>query len=393
MAQRIDFYIRNDSGGMSVVSGAALQRIIDDERGDDEAFVRNHEAILLMLHGDDSFAARVVIGGELTQAERDEWLARVTWPLELDDGQLIVAGGFDPRVFEGWRAGEDWCENAAHAVTVGRGKYIVDLYTYRLTISGRFLDERWPTPLGKWFRSSYPGEPFPRWMVGELELSPELDPGHEKEWADVDAAIEAGTLHVDEDAWNAIGYLVHVRPFRADARTSGFPDGGWFEPEEGERTPPVCPRGVITDARDEAEPDSETVIEPTADVSDVAGRGVLPRLDGEPVQLPLAHLDQLFIIAWMMEPLSHPEVRVFAPAAQPPAVDAGYHQRAMTARRGCIACRSMGRRSATGCPWASSPPRSPRSMPSPPSSSRVRAPRTRASMKQLTLSKAPARCA
>ena len=40
---RIDVHVKNDSG-----------------------------AILLMLEGDDTFPARVVVGGELTEAERDE---------------------------------------------------------------------------------------------------------------------------------------------------------------------------------------------------------------------------------------------------------------------------------------------------------------------------------
>ncbi|MGH7467798.1 MAG: hypothetical protein ACRENP_07380 [Longimicrobiales bacterium] len=38
---RRDAYIQNDSGGFSVVSGTAVDAIVEDSRSDDEQFVRS----------------------------------------------------------------------------------------------------------------------------------------------------------------------------------------------------------------------------------------------------------------------------------------------------------------------------------------------------------------
>jgi hypothetical protein len=59
---RKDVYVSNDSGGMSILSRSVLERVIDDGRENDGAFVRAQEAILGSLVGDDSFIARVVVG-------------------------------------------------------------------------------------------------------------------------------------------------------------------------------------------------------------------------------------------------------------------------------------------------------------------------------------------
>jgi hypothetical protein len=246
-AFRTDVYIENDSGGFSVIPSSALERIIKDDRNNDRAIVEAYQAMLMMLHGDDSFPARLVVGFELTEEEDLEWIARATWRLSIPCGRLLLCGGFDPRILAGWLEGSDsyWAQTV-RAIDVPAGDFVVDLYTHRRTISGRFLEEEWPMPLGAWFRKEHPDEPFPAWMAEELEQLPELDPGHESDWANRREAERAGRLLVAPTPENVIGYLVHLRPFDSGITLSALPDDGWFEPETGSRVPPRCPIGLST---------------------------------------------------------------------------------------------------------------------------------------------------
>jgi hypothetical protein len=241
---RRDARIENDSGGFSVVPWSALDRIIEDDRTDDVAIVTAHQAMLLMLHGDDSFPARLVVDAALNADEAAEWLACATWRLAIPCGRVLLAGGFDPTAFDAFREGEEWGRRCVAEFDVSPGDYRVDIYTHRATISGRFLDGIWPNPLGAWFRREHPGRPFPGWMGRELELSPELDPGHESEWRD---PMKAGRLASDETRDEVIGYLVHLTPWLPRTELSALPADGWFEPETGQRVPARCPLGLIAD--------------------------------------------------------------------------------------------------------------------------------------------------
>ncbi|MGH7463443.1 MAG: hypothetical protein ACREMA_20740, partial [Longimicrobiales bacterium] len=145
---RRDVYVQNDSGGFSIIPSSAIARIIEDNRNDDLSIVVDHQAILVSLYGDDSFPARVVIGGALTADEDAEWIARATWKLNVPCGKVLLCGGFDPRLLDDWQHnGNDW-DGSVQPLEVPPGNYLVDVYTYRQTINGRFLDENWPTPLG-----------------------------------------------------------------------------------------------------------------------------------------------------------------------------------------------------------------------------------------------------
>ena len=97
---RKDTYIENDSGALSILSGAAAEDIVRDARGHDLRFVENHQAMLLELDGDDSMPVRVVVDEPLTPDEENQWLARATWQLNIRDGRMLVMGGFDPDVLQ-----------------------------------------------------------------------------------------------------------------------------------------------------------------------------------------------------------------------------------------------------------------------------------------------------
>ncbi len=72
---RRDVYIENDSGGLSVVAGDAVDAIVADARADDVKFVTSYKALLLELYGDDSMPVRIVVDEPISPDEDAQWLA------------------------------------------------------------------------------------------------------------------------------------------------------------------------------------------------------------------------------------------------------------------------------------------------------------------------------
>jgi hypothetical protein len=247
---RKDVYVSNDSGGMSILSRSVLERVIDDSRENDGAFVRAQEAILGSLVGDDSFIARVVVDEPLLEEEEREWIAHYRWALKVPCGTLLVAGGFDPDVLGQWL--EDGRHDGVQAVDVRPGTYLVDVYTYLHSMNGRvILEEMWQEKLGAWFRRDHPGRALPSWVAGELSMFNEEDPGHEAEWKDLAASVDAGTLDVEVDPLDWIGFLIHLQPFDASAPLTEPDDGDWFGAGQDLRRPAPFPLGVpAVEARD-----------------------------------------------------------------------------------------------------------------------------------------------
>jgi len=54
---RQDVSVTNDSGGLSLISSAVVDRVIEDNRENDQAFAEAHEVVLFTLPGDESFIA------------------------------------------------------------------------------------------------------------------------------------------------------------------------------------------------------------------------------------------------------------------------------------------------------------------------------------------------
>ena len=79
---RRDVYIENDSGGLSVVAGDAVDAIVADARADDFKFVTIYKALLLELYGDDSMPVRIVVDEPISPDEEAQWLARASWRID-----------------------------------------------------------------------------------------------------------------------------------------------------------------------------------------------------------------------------------------------------------------------------------------------------------------------
>jgi hypothetical protein len=249
---RRDAYIENDSGGFSVVSGSAVDRIIEDQRQNDEQFVRAHEALLLLLVGDDSLPVRIVVDEPLREDEKREWLARIRWRLNVLDGRVLVMGGFDPDVL-GWWRDEHAPDEDGRGVAVAQvapGTWDLDVYTYVGSMNGNTLLEQGPAPVGTWFRRDHPDRAFPLWLAHILDYGGAEDPGYEDQWRHSKESVADGTLVIDANTRGFVGLLFHFHKRPADEELDPYPDAGWFDSEAGARMPERCPLGIATTVED-----------------------------------------------------------------------------------------------------------------------------------------------
>ena len=249
---RRDAYIENDSGGFSVVSGAAVDRIIADQRRDDGQFVRERQALLLLLVGDDSLPVRIVVDEPLRADEQREWLARIRWQLEVPDGRVLVMGGFDPDVLGWWRDANapDQDGRGVAVAHVPPGTWDLDVYTYVGSMNGNTLLEQGPALAGAWFRRDHPNRPFPLWLAYLLDYSGTDDPGHEDDWRHSKRALAEGKLSIDTDTRGFVGLLFHLHKRPAHEQPDPYPDAAWFDSDAGARILEHCPLGIPATVED-----------------------------------------------------------------------------------------------------------------------------------------------
>jgi hypothetical protein len=249
---RRDVYIENDSGGFSVLAADAVDAIIEDQREDDFKFVESHKAMLIELYGDDSMPIRIVVDEPLTQEEQDQWVARYSWEIATSDGRMIAMGGFDPDVLSWWKESGEADHADGRGVgtfTAAPGRWRVDVYAHGGSMNGRvILSEEATEKPGAAYRRSHGDRPFPLWLAKMLEFSGEDDPGYEELWNDVKANMKAGTLAIDVESGDAIGFLVHVT--RPTTKIGDPPKHVWIDRSTNARQPSVFPLGLRSEVPD-----------------------------------------------------------------------------------------------------------------------------------------------
>ncbi|MDH4183275.1 MAG: hypothetical protein OEV92_03565 [Nitrospinota bacterium] len=241
-----NFHLRNFSGAFSLIAGDAVDAVIDDgwDLGPDLA--QKRKAILMGLPGDNSFYCRLVFGRPLNEEENAEWIAKATGSLSIKDGGLLVCSGFDPDLLEDWKSNQDELDESVYWFDLPPADYAVDIYTHRPAMAGRYLEKSWPTPLGPWFRASYPGEKIPSWMAMEFLYTT----GASEEFAQVKKAAQENKDPLDGVYNGAIGYLIHINKGESAGQITQPSVDGFIGYETGARIPAQCPRGLISELED-----------------------------------------------------------------------------------------------------------------------------------------------
>jgi hypothetical protein len=194
------------------------------------------------------------------------------------------------------------------------------------------LEQEWDEKLGAWFRRDHAGRAFPSWVAGEISMFHEEDPGHESEWERLAASVEKGTLDVETDPLDWIGFLIHLRPFDASVPLTEPEEGDWFGAGQELRRPKTFPLGVssreakdpeyrsaLSDLVGEAENEkggaavgSASRVAPVDVFSSVGWHDLTP-IEGGPVAISPRHMARLFRLAWFATSSAHPEVYAEGP--------------------------------------------------------------------------------
>src|SRR5260370_26378924 len=123
--------------------------------------------IPVSLVQDNSFAIRVVAGDTLTAQEKEEWVGRLEWSLNLVDGKLCISAGAE-WLYEGGKAADLADDNFLSIVELPPGHYRATLYSYLSGVNGgAFLEPlaggyRQHGPARQWVRRPRPPGRLPR---------------------------------------------------------------------------------------------------------------------------------------------------------------------------------------------------------------------------------------
>lgn len=240
---RFDLDVYNEATGFLIASESVSQGdFADVEPGgaDWRSAVKAGRFLPFQLVQDDPFLIRVVVNEPLTRPEREEWVGRFAYELQVPDGRLAVVGGGPEYLW-----GEDM-EEYTRVLDIPAGTYRAEVYTYLHGVNGRYClaaadaDE----PLGAYFRRTRPGTPFPLWLRNDCASNPALDPGHADEWRGVQPDYDA-------EQPDYVGFLLRLSP---PAESPALPDleDGWFAIVHEARKPAACPLGLVADRTAEA---------------------------------------------------------------------------------------------------------------------------------------------
>ena len=270
---RRDLGVYNEATGFVCTSRRMAGRTLEEGSDAWMKAVARGDLLPLSLVQDDSFVLRVVAGAPLSEQERDEWVGRVEWHLNLGDGRLCVTGGA-PFSNEDYDADEPYHEAFVVDIAVPKGRYRATLYTHAHGLNGAaVLDELAGggydshEATASWWARTRPDEPMP----------------------DFDA---------EEDL---VEFLLHLEPVEkapSKRELGALPESGWFTGWEQARKPERCPRGikgvdVLRRVREES--GSWTYVR---DVDAMLGESAPMTVTGGPLELTIDDLPSVARLGW-----------------------------------------------------------------------------------------------
>ena len=205
-----------------------------------EAIFAQKAFLAMDLYQDDGYNVRVVMG-DLNEQERDEWVARVRWRLDLSCGQMVVSGVLGDDDFDEIQdaqaiANSNDCLQCY--VTVPPNEYQVEIYSYapsdittaweQITGSNLFpiSEEIEPESLKSYFERTRPNTPVPAWIGCEIEEDPDRRAKYYE---------EAYSLHYTD-------FVIRLSPIPEDLTPPVLEEGGSIKWEF--RKPDLCPLGL-----------------------------------------------------------------------------------------------------------------------------------------------------
>jgi predicted DNA-binding WGR domain protein len=311
-AIRADLSVYNEATAFLVTSASMAGKELDPRDAKWKKAVEAGDLLPVELVQDDSFIIRLVVG-ELGPEEEEEWVGRIAWKLRVPDGKLAVAGGFElvMEPVEGG-GGSDYLQSldALRVVDVPPGEYRAELLAFLNGVNGHWLlDHASPEkePIGAWFRRTRPKEKFPPWLRRWCRSDPDMDPGHEAEWA---------KGKEKETKSEAVDFLLRLAPLAGELSLPAIGEGCFGLDAFEARKPARCPLGIVAkDPVKNPPPPPPAPLPPVATI-DVLARvkdRPLAKVAGGPIEHPVTQLMQVYRIPWLATDAADPEIRLELP--------------------------------------------------------------------------------
>jgi hypothetical protein len=315
---RVDFSIYNEATAFLVASDSMIGRQLSPGDAGWEQAVADGDLLPFELVQDDPFVIRVVVGGTLTDEERDDTIGQLTWKLRVANGKLFVAGGIE-HVMEpvGSEVAQYLAQYARH-IEVPSGEYTATLHAYVHGVNGDNLLTRARGAkgegVGAWYRRTR-GNDLPVWVRVWCRVDPREDRGHEDDWA----APPTKRERAKEESTQYVHFLLHLTPLDGEPRTMPPLEQGFFSFDAYEvRLPERCPIGILAHLRKERKAKPAVEEPPPLQTIDVLSRvqeRALAPIGGGPVEHPIVRLGDVFRLAWFATDAADPEIRIEPPAA------------------------------------------------------------------------------
>lgn len=246
-----DFRIYNDGNDFSLASRQTAESHTRDEMFQSvdlcRSLVQDGHYFSVDLPEDNSVSARVLLG-PMTQEEKDEWIGRISWKLDLSCGELGISSAL--LMFQDESYDDPY---AYRFIKVPPGSYHIDVYSYfpSATFVAQDLLSQLKggeefVPVGQWFRETRPGEDYPNWVIWECLESFDGDPDNEEYWAQVQAEMDDEQVEtLQEQAGKYVEFLIHLTPFSTEPPFPGFNSIGCLQWTG--RLPEKCPYGLYSE--------------------------------------------------------------------------------------------------------------------------------------------------
>lgn len=264
MTTRRDLHLHNEANGWVLTSGTRNGRPEKDFTKPGSATwaaaIDDASIVPMALFQDDSFDVRVVVGGELSAQETEEWVDRLTWKLAIPDGRLVITAGTE------WLEGDDPDGEYSREMEVPAGTYQVDVYTYLPGVNGApCLAKAGVKEAGlrKWLKATRPGVTPPAWLAERM--GEEKPSAEEQARRDAFRKLEEENHEAQRRSWRAwpldplptedatskdervpIDFVVHLTSLREEIPMSS-PKKGWFAHVQAPRKPDRCPLGIYSE--------------------------------------------------------------------------------------------------------------------------------------------------
>lgn len=192
------------------------------------SLVKDGICLPICFPADCALDMSVVLIGDLSEQENQEWLSCMRSKLEIPCGEFMLMGGAMPEHFEASLASTepgDPCGSPCHKIKVDPGTYLVEVYAFLGSTTVNEAWEEWPYE-----------ESAEEWWS-------RTRPNQESKWIEAFEEEE----YVDAEDLGLLEYIIRLSPLTEDVDIPDLDEETNWCQEFKARKPELCPVGLIRD--------------------------------------------------------------------------------------------------------------------------------------------------